>query len=91
MEPSGVFRCVALVNIDVSEERIASIRVQIVGELGTVMQLLVTTNFPGWPILVTLLVDAIRSSEMSALTRATRRSIPGHCILHSYRRENINS
>jgi hypothetical protein len=54
-----------------------------ISELGTtltvtsVLQLLVTANVvPSSPILVTLMVEAIRSSETSALTRATRRNIP---------------
>jgi hypothetical protein len=36
--------------------------------------LLVTANVPSSPILVTM--EAIRSSETSVLTRATRRNIP---------------
>jgi hypothetical protein len=33
------------------------------------------------PIIVTLIMEAIRSSETSVLTRATRRHIPDGCIL----------
>jgi hypothetical protein len=36
-------------------------------------------------------MEAIRSSEMSVLTRTTRRHIPGDGILHSHRRENLKS
>jgi hypothetical protein len=39
-------------------------------------QLLVTVNVPSTPILVTLMTEAIRSSEKSVLKRATRRHIP---------------
>jgi hypothetical protein len=52
--------------------------------LGSVIRLTVTTNVvPSWPILVTLIMEAIISSETWVLRRATRRNIPKDGVLHS--------
>jgi hypothetical protein len=83
-----MLHCMALVTTDVSEERIyCIIRVTIIAELGKISSLfllLVTANvIPRSPILVTLLKEAIRSSETSVPTRTTRRNISQDSILLS--------
>jgi hypothetical protein len=42
-------------------------------------------------ILVTLMMEALRSSETSVLTRAKWRNIPEDGILYSHRHENLKS
>jgi hypothetical protein len=56
------------------------------------LQLLVTANaVPSSPILVTLMMEALRSSKTSVLTNAKRRNIIEAGVLHSHRRENLKS
>jgi hypothetical protein len=92
MASSGMLCRVALVRTDVTEEHVASfIRVTRIGELGTmhVRRLLVTASVV--PSVVTLMKEALNSSETSFLTRTTRRNIPEDAILHSHGPENIKS
>jgi hypothetical protein len=57
-----------------------------------VLQLAVTANIvPSSPILITLIMEAIRSSEIAFLTTATRHHIPESGFLHSHRREILKS
>jgi hypothetical protein len=77
MQSSEMLHPVALVRTDVSEECIASIiRMTGIGEqcLRSVRRLILIANgVPKSPILVTLMKEALRSSETSVLTRDTRR------------------
>jgi hypothetical protein len=54
-------------------------------------QLPVMADVPSLLILSTLIMEVIRSSETSILTRATWRNIPEDGILHSHLQENLTS
>jgi hypothetical protein len=87
MASSGMLCRVALVRTDLSEKRRGYIiRNNVSSNRRT---LLVFANVPSSTILVTLMMEALRSSETSVHTRATLRSIQEDGILYSHRRENL--
>jgi hypothetical protein len=92
-----MLRRVARIRTWVSEEFSASfIRVTRIGQLGTTLAVTsnrctLRRNTKLFPILLTLMMEALSSSDSSVLTRATRRHFPEHDILHSHCHENLKS
>jgi hypothetical protein len=72
MMSSGILRRVAFVRTDVSEEINASF-----------IRVTAASVVPSSSILVTLMKEALGSSETSVRTRATRRNIPEDIILNN--------
>jgi hypothetical protein len=64
--------------------RVTLVRTDVSEELGASF-----LRVPSSPILVTLMKEALSSSETPVLTRATWRNISEDAILHSHRRENL--
>jgi hypothetical protein len=74
MPSSGMLRRVALVGTGVSEERSATIiKVTIIS---SGLRVLGTANVPSAPIIVTQMMEALRSSETSVIKRVTQRNTP---------------
>jgi hypothetical protein len=65
--------------------RVALVRTDVSEELNA------SIVVPSSWILVTLMMEALNSSETSVLTRATQRNVPEDGILHSHRRGNLKS
>jgi hypothetical protein len=102
MPSSGMLRRVTLVETDVSGELSASIiRVTRIGEIGTTLTVIsnrrklqrnhMTNVVTSSPILVTLIIEALSSSETLVLISATRRNISEDGIIHSHSSENLKS
>jgi hypothetical protein len=65
--------------------RVALVRTEVSEEYSTPLLLML------FLALVTLMMEALHSSETSILTRVTRCNIPEDAILHSHRRDHLKS
>jgi hypothetical protein len=69
-------------------------RVRVLEGVGVSMAWVLVEMLNGWtssPILVTMTMEVIHSSETFILTRATSHNVPKDSILHSYGREILKS
>jgi hypothetical protein len=99
---SGMLRRATLVRTDVSEEFSASfIRATRIGELETTLAVTINRRtlrasvdsygyVPRSPILVTLMLEALSSSETSVLTRPTRRHIPEDAVFQAINKPEVD-
>jgi hypothetical protein len=80
---NGENYCLALIGTAITDEIIAPIiNVTRIGEL--------TANFvASSPIIITLMMEEILTSQICIPTRATWHNIPGDGILHSHNRGNL--